>query len=107
MRVTTSLIQVAITILEMSQEGDGRLWGYRLAKRSGVRSGVLYPQLDRLLREGWLADYWESQEDACKRPPRRYYELTDAGRIGLGAIAVRARSMEPQAAAASSRLRLA
>lgn len=89
MKVTHSLALVALTILQMSHEGDGYIWGYQLSKRSGVRSGVLYPQLDRMLDEGWLADHWEERQEGQTRPPRRYYTLTDAGRIELGAVAHR------------------
>ncbi|WP_255467917.1 PadR family transcriptional regulator [Plantibacter sp. M259] len=73
----------------MGHEGDGYIWGYQLSKRSGVRSGVLYPQLDRMLDEGWLKDHWEERQDGQKRPPRRYYTLTDSGRRELGAVAHR------------------
>ena len=48
MKVTHSLALVAIAVLQMDQEDDGRIWGYALSKKSGVRSGVLYPIL------GWL-----------------------------------------------------
>lgn len=90
MKLTHSLALVAVAVLQMDQDGDGRLWGYALTKKSGVRSGVLYPQLDRMLMEGWLEDQWESREDAHKRPPRRYYTLTDDGRANLGAVLKRA-----------------
>lgn len=43
MKVTRSLVLVVMAILQMSGEGDGRIWGYALSKKSGVRSGVLYP----------------------------------------------------------------
>ena len=84
------MVQVALAILDMDQAGDGRIWGYPISKASGVRSGVLYPQLDRMLSEGWLEDDWESQSEAKKRPPRRYYRLTDEGRTNLGAVMRRA-----------------
>lgn len=90
MKVTRALAAVAVAMLEMAQEGDGRLWGYALSKRADVRSGVLYPQLDRMLVEGWLDDHWESQDEVKKRPPRRYYTLTDEGRIHLGAVIAQA-----------------
>ncbi|WP_222429249.1 PadR family transcriptional regulator [Saccharopolyspora dendranthemae] len=62
-------------------------WGYDTAKRAGVRSGVLYPMLTRMLDEGWLTDGWEDPAEIKeKRPPRRYYELTDKGRTELGAL---------------------
>lgn len=90
MKVTYSLVLVAMAVLEMDREGDGRLWGYALSKRSGVRSGVLYPQLDRMLGEGWLDDHWEERVEGQKRPARRYYTLTNEGRMELGAVASRA-----------------
>lgn len=98
MKVTHSLALVAVAVLEMDHEDDGRLWGYALSKKSGVRSGVLYPILDRMMSEGWLEDHWEEHAEGKKRPPRRYYQLTDEGRIGLGAVAKRIEQEERFAA---------
>jgi PadR family transcriptional regulator PadR len=83
-RRTYALIQVAIALMA---DPDRRHWGYQLSKRSGVRSGVMYPLLQRMLDEGWLTDGWEEQAQTgrAKRPPRRYYQLTDGGRKALGA----------------------
>jgi len=69
-------------------DAGGRHWGYELSKRSGVRSPVMYRILQAMLDEGWLADGWEEQAAAgrAKRPPRRYYQLTDTGKIALGAL---------------------
>lgn len=92
MKVTHALVLVALALLDMDREGDGRVWGYALSKRSGVRSGVLYPQLDRMMGEGWLNDHWEDRAEGQKRPPRRYYTLTDDGRRQLGAVVARAES---------------
>jgi PadR family transcriptional regulator, regulatory protein PadR len=85
MRRTHALVQVALALM---QDADGRHWGYELSKQSGVRSGVMYPTLQRMLDEGWLDDGWEDQVQVgrAKRPPRRYYELTDEGKIALGAL---------------------
>ncbi|GAA2685872.1 PadR family transcriptional regulator [Nonomuraea recticatena] len=89
MRRTHALIQVALALMEDIQ---GRQWGYELSKRAGVRSGVLYPILHRMLDEGWLEDGWEEAEGLGKRPPRRYYKLTDQGVSELGALLSQARS---------------
>lgn len=73
----------------MALLGDpgGRHWGYELSKQSGVRSGVLYPMLTRMLDEGWVEDGWEDPATIRdKRPPRRYYGLTDEGKLALGAV---------------------
>jgi PadR family transcriptional regulator PadR len=90
MRRTYALIQVALALME---DPTGRHWGYDLSRRAGVRSGVLYPILHRMLDEAWLEDGWEDAAQLSgKRPPRRYYELTDEGRIELGALLQEARS---------------
>jgi PadR family transcriptional regulator PadR len=90
MRRTYALVQVALALMA---DPGGRHWGYELGKQSGVRSGVMYPLLQRMLDQGWLADGWEDQAQAgrAKRPPRRYYELTGAGKAALGAVVADAR----------------
>jgi PadR family transcriptional regulator PadR len=90
MRRTYALVQVALTLMA---DARGRHWGYDLSKRSGVRSPVMYRLLQTMLDQGWLTDGWEEQPQAgrAKRPPRRYYELTDAGKIELGAVIAEAR----------------
>ncbi len=42
-----------------------------------VVEGTLYPMLIRLKNEGYLGYRWEESEQG---PPRKYYELTGAGR---------------------------
>lgn len=89
MRRTHALIQVAMALMA---DAEGRHWGYELSKQSGVRSGVMYPTLQRMLDQGWLSDGWEmSQGGKSGRPPRRYYELTDRGKTALGALIAEAR----------------
>jgi PadR family transcriptional regulator PadR len=87
---THALVQAAIALLD---DPGGRHWGYELCQRSGVRSGVFYPMLTRMLDGGWLTDGWEDPTTTQqKRPPWRYYELTDKGRRELGAVLQQARS---------------
>lgn len=84
MRTTHALVQVAEVLMT---DPAGQHWGYDLSKRAGVRSGVLYPLLTRMLGAGWLSDGWEDPTQLTeKRPPRRYYELTDLGHRELGAV---------------------
>jgi PadR family transcriptional regulator PadR len=75
---------------------SGQHWGYQLSKDSGLRSGVLYPILQRLLEEGWVEDGWEDLDPkVAGRPPRRYYTLTSAGLRELGALASQSRRTNP------------
>ena len=55
----------------------GRLGGYRVLFAS---EGTLYPLLSRLRRQGWVESSWV---ESASGPPRRYYQLTDAGREAL------------------------
>ncbi|HUS25803.1 MAG TPA: PadR family transcriptional regulator [Nevskiaceae bacterium] len=53
----------------------------RLAETDfGTGEGTLYPLLSRLKREGLVAYEW-AESDAG--PPRKYYQLTPAGKIQL------------------------
>jgi DNA-binding PadR family transcriptional regulator len=73
---------------------DGHLHGYGIIKRAeqlsdgSVRmtAGTLYGALDRLSREGLVAE--QGQEIVAGRA-RRYYRLTDEGRSALEAEAER------------------
>lgn len=90
MRRTHSLVLVAAAF--MREPGDPH-WGYQLSKEAGVRSGVLYPILHRMLDEGWLDDGWEDpRELRDSRPPRRYYRVTPEGREALAELLASARS---------------
>lgn len=83
MRKTHTLMQVAMALLD---EPTSQHWGYELSRKAGVRSGVLYPMLTRMLNEGWVTDGWEDPTTIQGRPPRRYYELTDKGRLALSGL---------------------
>ena len=43
--------------------------------------GTIYPLLSRLRRDGLVSTSWR---ESTSGPPRRYYELTAAGRAALG-----------------------
>jgi PadR family transcriptional regulator PadR len=42
--------------------------------------GTLYPLLSRLRKQGWVSSRWV---ESASGPPRRYYRLTDDGRLAL------------------------
>lgn len=49
-----------------------------------VRESTIYPLLRRLLKEGYLSSSWK--ETAEGLPPRKYYVITDRGKIYLKAM---------------------
>jgi PadR family transcriptional regulator PadR len=95
MRLTNATVQVVLALLDDTVDVH---YGYDLGKRARVRTGVLYPILQRMLQEGWLEDHWEDVDASRGRPPRRYYTVTDAGRYHLVGMSEQARVDERFAA---------
>jgi PadR family transcriptional regulator PadR len=48
-----------------------------------VVEGTLYPMLSRLKNEGYLGYRWE---ESIQGPPRKYYELTETGKLFLNEL---------------------
>jgi PadR family transcriptional regulator len=65
---------------------EGRRYGFELVRTLSaadgllVSEGTIYPLLSRLRRDRQVTTSWQESESG---PPRRYYELTDAGRRAL------------------------
>jgi PadR family transcriptional regulator, regulatory protein PadR len=80
-RMTIQVSQVLRTI----EEHDGRdLYGLEIIQKTGITSGVLYPILKRLEQAGWVT----VREERCNpreegRPIRKFYRLTQTGRIAI------------------------
>lgn len=87
MKHTQNLVKVSRALADRPDE---RRWGYDLSQAAGVRSGVLYPMLHRMMEQGWLTDGWEDPATIRGRPPRRYYVLTDHGQHEAQAVVERA-----------------
>jgi DNA-binding PadR family transcriptional regulator len=63
----------------------GYRYGLDIMEVTGLPSGTVYPTLTRLETRGLVVGTWEAQSaaDRAKRPRRRYYKLTAAGRAAL------------------------
>ena len=74
----------------------GYRYGFDIIDMTGVPGGTVYPALRRLEESGFLVSKWENhliaQEES--RPPRRYYEMTRAGREALAEAVKRYRMLE-------------
>ncbi|MFT3756910.1 MAG: PadR family transcriptional regulator [Pseudoxanthomonas sp.] len=78
---------VSLALLAVLAQAEEPLYGYLIGKRmeglDGVLSGkqsALYPVLRNLEGAGLLDSF---VEPSTAGPPRRYYRITDAGRIAL------------------------
>jgi DNA-binding PadR family transcriptional regulator len=64
----------------MLKQPTAEWYGFDLMRRTGLRSGTLYPILLRLEATGWLTSRIEDVDAAqIGRPRRRFYRLTGEG----------------------------
>jgi PadR family transcriptional regulator PadR len=69
---------------------DGERYGFELVRQLSAvdglvtSEGTIYPLLTRLRKEKLVTTFWRESESG---PPRRYYQLTDAGRDALAGFA--------------------
>lgn len=62
---------------------DPQLWGYDICLRVELTRQVVYGILGRFEADGWITAAWEEQEGNEARPRRRYWSITEEGRIEL------------------------
>lgn len=78
----------AVVLVALSQ---GCRYGFEIMDATGLASGTVYPILRRLEEARLLSARWENVTDARdeQRPPRRYYQITGAGRQAVRDAAAR------------------
>lgn len=69
------------TVAILRAMADGRSYGFDIMDATGLPGGTVYPALAKLERDGLVDSRWEDAETARaeKRPPRRYYVVTENG----------------------------
>ena len=84
------------TTVILQAVANGYLYGFDIIDITGMPGGTVYPALRRLDDAGYLVSTWEkpSIAQAEPRPPRKYYELTRAGREALAEAVKRYRLLE-------------
>jgi DNA-binding PadR family transcriptional regulator len=84
-----------VMILHALARGHG--YGFDLIEQTGLTSGTVYPALERLERSDLARSRWEDARVAHreKRPPRRYFEITTAGKRALAEALERYRALAP------------
>ncbi|MFI6644807.1 PadR family transcriptional regulator [Streptomyces sp. NPDC050504] len=98
---TPRLTKPTIGVLEvlLSAQDDDPAWGLKICMEADLGSGTVYPILERLANNGWVTS-WSETDPHPGRPPRRFYKLTDMGRLATD-VALKER------AARQARFRLA
>ena len=84
------------TAVILQAVANGYRYGFDIIDVTGMPGGTVYPALRRLDESGCLTSEWEkpSISQAEPRPPRKYYELTRAGRDALAEALKRYRLLE-------------
>jgi DNA-binding PadR family transcriptional regulator len=69
----------------------GSRYGFDIMDSTGLHSGQVYRALSKLEEAGLVRSEWEDPDEAVqqKRPRRRYYDVTAAGRATLVDVAER------------------
>ena len=64
---------------------NGYRHGFDIMTITGLASGTVYPALRRIEGAGFVVSKWERSNIAQQqqRPPRKYYEVSKAGRTAL------------------------
>lgn len=76
-RVTGPLLKVLQVFLA---DPAAETYGLEIMRETGLKSGTLYPLLDRMVDDGWVERRWEENDPSeAGRPRRRIYRLTSAG----------------------------
>lgn len=76
------------TVMILRLLADESMYGYQMVKELQARSdgyfeleqGTLYPALHRLEKDGLIRSEWQV---VAEGPSRKYYHLTEPGRIAL------------------------
>jgi len=84
------------TALVLEALSHGYHYGFDIMDATGLPSGTVYPILRRLDREALLESSWEKHATAQQeqRPPRRYYQITNAGARMLASAIARYPTLE-------------
>ena len=84
------------TTVILQAVANGYRYGFDIIDITGMPGGTVYPALRRLDESGCLTSEWEKPSIAQSepRPPRKYYELTRAGRDALADAIKRYRLLE-------------
>jgi len=75
-------IQTLLVFKQFLKAPEAEHFGAAIAKSTGIRSGTLYPILDRLLKHGYLTKHKEKGDPRkLERPLRQFFRLTKEGKI--------------------------
>lgn len=73
-------LNLCVLVLLDKQDRYGYELVQKISDRIAISEGAVYPLLRRLTKEGYFSTYLQ---ESTEGPPRKYYSLTEAGRMYL------------------------
>lgn len=85
--LTETAFEVLLALAEGDRHGYAIMQGVaaRTDGRLRLHPGTLYRVLSRMLSQGWIEELDERPDPAIDDQRRRYYRITDLGRVVAGA----------------------
>lgn len=71
------VLNLCVLVLLDKQDHYGYELVQKISNQISISEGSVYPLLRRLTKEGYFTTYLK---ESTEGPPRKYYQLTDAGR---------------------------
>jgi DNA-binding PadR family transcriptional regulator len=88
-RTANSSPQTLLVLSQLLSDPGSWHYGYDISRRTGLKSGTLYPILARLREQQWLETRW-AESESPGRPPRHTYRVTDYGAREASALLAQA-----------------
>ncbi|QNK89138.1 helix-turn-helix transcriptional regulator [Sporosarcina sp. resist] len=74
------VLELCVLVLLDKQDSYGYELVQKVSEQIDISEGSVYPLLRRLTKEGYFTTYLKESSEG---PPRKYYKLTDNGRLFL------------------------
>src|SRR5690606_7072052 len=74
------VLEICVLVLLDKQDRYGYELVQKISEQIAISEGTVYPLLRRLTKEGYFTTYLKESSEG---PPRKYYKLTDNGRVFL------------------------
>lgn len=100
-RHTPATAAVVGALMESSES----IWGLQVVKMTGLKTGTVYPILERLEDAGWITSEWDT--DLTRKGPRRRYFKLEAEAVPYAQEYISTQRPKPSMDAAFQSRRLA
>lgn len=77
------VLELCVLVLTHAKDRYGYELVHTISEKFSIAEGTVYPLLRRLTQDGYFSTYLKESQEG---PPRKYYKLTDEGRVYMFAL---------------------